>query len=201
MRRAALFFAFAAIAAEAPQRMEIQLERKASSGWSAVDPSTVFRAGDLVRFRFRASFPGYLYVINHGTSGKSAVLFPANDSGRENRVEANRDYLVPATSGAFRITGPAGHDVLVWVVSASPLAREAAPPAPAEGPARDLAPRCNDAIFRTRGDCVDDNAGPKAAPSQRSRDLIFIRRDKLSVISSASPIGEPVLYEYRLAHK
>ena len=72
-----------------------------------------------------------------------------------------------------------------------------------------MTPRCNDELFRARGDCIDLSAGPKAAGDNlpdgfsglTARDLFFIRKDKASVVSSPEPLDGPVVYEFHVAHK
>src|SRR4051795_10529 len=98
MRRALLIAILAPIAILAQsQSMEIVLERSEAGAWKGIDPGLVLKNGDLVRFRFRATFDGYLYVINSGTSGGQSLLFPGDATGRNNRVQAGREYNVPAT--------------------------------------------------------------------------------------------------------
>ena len=58
--------------------------------------------GDLLRFRFRTTFDGYLYVLDSGTSGAQSLVFPGDATGRDNRVLAGREYFVPSTSDANR---------------------------------------------------------------------------------------------------
>lgn len=228
-RRFAAFAAFAMLAtaaagqtkklAQGPNRIELTLERQESGSWRVVDPGLVFDSGDRVRFRFRANFDGYLYVMNQATSGNYETLFPRADTGEQNRIEAGKEYVVPATQGWFRITGPPGHDVLYWLVT--PLALggqpkyQPLPPPPKSGPVPPrLTPRCDDTIFKARGECVDSSAGPKGVkpaeklpenlsgvPGAASRELMFIREQNSSVIASPAPIGGPVIYEFRLAHR
>ena len=57
----------AALAAQ--QRVEVTLERRDTGTWKSADPGHVFANGDQVRFRFKANFTGFLYVVNEGTSG------------------------------------------------------------------------------------------------------------------------------------
>jgi len=115
------------------------------------------------------------------------------------------------------VTGPSGHDVVYWVISPVKLGNEyrALPPPP---PHPDLPltfrPRCDDTIFKSRGDCVDTSAGVKpvkegeqlpknldgiAAPTPR--ELLFIQEKGATVVSSPSPLTGPVVYELRLAHR
>jgi Domain of unknown function (DUF4384) len=212
-------FVLATAAAQGPNRIELTLERQESGNWRAVDPGLVFDTGDRVRFRFHANFDGYLYVVNQATSGNYETLFPRQDTGEQNRIEAGKEYVVPATQGWFRITGPPGYDVLYWLVT--PLALGAQPkyqplpPPPKSGPVPPrLTPRCDDTIFKARGECVDTSAGPKGVkpaeklpenlsgvPGAASRELMFIRKQKSSVVASPAPFGGPVIYEFRVAHR
>jgi hypothetical protein len=78
---------------------------------------------------------------------------------------------------------------------------EAAPSNSAPLPAG-LKPRCDDSIFRARGDCLDTSAGLKPFDNDaRSRELIFVREKRSSVISSSAPLKGPIVYEFHLAHK
>ncbi len=202
---------------QSAQRMEITLERQEGGAWKAVDPGFVFERGDRVRFRFRANFDGYLYVMDYGTSGRYSLLFPREETGRENRIESVKEYRIPATEAWFRIDGPPGHDVVYWLVSPLPLAGGDAgfPPLPKEKqPPKTLLPRCDDSIFRARGLCIDSSAGLRAIPETeelpenlksaagaRSRELIIMRKEDSSLVSSPVPLAGPVVYEFRLAHK
>jgi hypothetical protein len=199
---AVLLLAVTAVFAQSASRMEITLERRDGNAWKSVDPGLVLAASERVRFRFKSNFKGYLYVINHSTSGTNTLLFPRQDTGSMNRIEAGKEYVVPATQGAFRVAGPAGYDVISWMVSpvvlaAPSLPERAEPTAPVE-----MKPRCDDTIFRARGDCVDTAAGPKSqADDAASRELVFMRQKNSSVIASPNPLHGPVVYEFRLAHR
>jgi hypothetical protein len=204
---------------QGPRRMELTLERQDAGAWRAVDPGLVFAQGDRVRFRFRTNFDGYLYVMNQSTSGKYEILFPREDTGAENRVQAEKEYVVPAVQGWFRVSGPPGQDILYWMVT--PLALGAPPkyhplpPPPKPGAVPpNLIPRCDDTIFKARGECVDGSAGAKgvtpaeklpdnlsAVPGASSRQLMFIRDKDVSVVASPEPLTAPVIYEFRLAHQ
>ncbi len=213
----------AVILAQESYRMEIALERLQESGvWKEEDPGRVFEQNDRLRFRFRANFGGYLYVLNLGTSGRYALLFPGEETGRRNRIEAGVEYVIPATQGWFRITGPPGHEIVYWLVSPVELGAKygSAPPDPspprsnkAGREPEDLRPRCDDTIFRARGECVDASAGPKKVtsletlpelladvPENAAGTLFFIRERDRSVISSPEPLTSPVVYEFRIAH-
>jgi hypothetical protein len=208
----------------APNRMEIVVEQKLPAGVKAMDPGHVFESGDLVRFRFKANFSGSLYVMDQSTSGKYVLLFPKDETGNDNKVESGKEYLLPATNhGWFRVEGPAGYEIVYWVVSPQDLGKrtgERTSPIPSlPAPKIDqlppgTTPRCDDTIFRARGDCVDTSAGVKPvakdgsvpenlAPfsTARERDLAFLKQDTVSMVSSPEPLAGPVIYEFHLAHK
>jgi hypothetical protein len=207
--------------------MEIVLEKKTGSTVQAMDVGHVFEKGDVLRFRLRPAFDGYLYVTNLGTSGKSSLLFPRPETGSDNRIDHAREYVVPATAdGWFEVSGPAGYETLYFVMSPVALANGSAPPAaanPNQGipqgtPPPTMHPRCNDEIFKSRGECVDGTAGPRRVdpkatlpdtvrdlfgttpPGGNSRDLEFTKKSSSSVVSSVSPMSGPVVYEFLLAH-
>jgi hypothetical protein len=87
--------------AQTRSRMEIRVERRENGVWKMVDPGLVFERNDQVRFRYRANFAGYLYVVNRSTSGKVERLFPREETGQDNRIAAGKDYAIPATEAVF----------------------------------------------------------------------------------------------------
>src|SRR5712692_11612975 len=113
---------------QGPYRMEISLERREAGAWHAVDPGLVLEQNDRIRFRFHTNFDGYLYVMNQSTSGAYTQLFPSEETGRENQIHAGKEYLVPATQTLFRIAGPAGHEIVYWMLTPVDLRTEAEKP-------------------------------------------------------------------------
>ncbi len=204
-----------------PQRIQLTVERQDASasgtaGWRKVDSGLVFAQGDHVRFRLSINFQGYLYVMNHGTAGTYELLFPRSDTGSDNLIEASKEYVVPATQGWFKVGGPAGQDIIYWLVSPVELRRKytppASPPAPSK-PAPAMRPRCDESIFKARGECIDSTAGVgpvkpdetlpgnfSGAAAGTPRDLLFIQEKGGVELSSESPFSGPVVYELRLAH-
>ncbi len=207
--------------------MEVVLEKKSGDMVQAMDAGHVFKTGDILRFRLRPAFDGFLYVTDLGTSGKSSLLFPGQETGSDNRIDHTKEYVVPATpDGWFEVSGPAGYETIYFVMSPIALAGGLVPnaaPNPNAGipqgtPPPTMHPRCNDEIFKSRGDCVDPNAGPKRvdpsatlpgpvrdlfgdSPSGDSaRDLNFTKKSQSSVVTTVSPMNGPVVYEFLLAH-
>ena len=199
------------------QRIKLMVDRQEGTSWKPVDSALVFAAGDKLRFRVSSTFAGFLYVMNHGTSGAYELLFPRSDTGADNSIEAGKEYVVPAAQGWFKVTGPAGHDIVYWVISPVKLGNEVRPlppPPPNASLPLSFRPRCDDEIFKSRGDCVDTSAGVKplkegeAIPKNLSglaeptpRELLFIQEKGATVVSSPAPLTGPVVYELRLAHR
>jgi Domain of unknown function (DUF4384) len=188
------------VAQQGAHRMEVKLERLEAGAWKAIDPTLVLDKDDRIRFKFKANFSGYLYVTNQSTSATSSLLFPRVDTGSNNRIVANREYMVPSTKGAFRVDGPAGYDVVAWLISPVELGRPEGPPQ-AMAPPANMTPRCDDTLFKARGACLDSSAGPQAKRDDQNRDLVFIREKDSSVISSTARLKVPFVYEFHLAHK
>jgi hypothetical protein len=198
--------------------ISIVLEKKSGDTVQTVDPGHVFDSGDTVRFRLRPSVDGYLYVLDLNTSGKYDILFPREQTGTDNGIQHGRDYLIPATQGWFQIAGPPGHEKLYFVLSPIALTvgqmQNRATSLPPQGTApSSMRPRCNDGIFKARGECVDSDAGPKTVdPGETlprelstmnngaSRDLKFTNTDQGSTVTSSAPLQGPVVYEFLLAH-
>jgi hypothetical protein len=195
----ALAFAQSSTMKQGAYRMEITLERMEGDAWKAVDPGLVLEQGDRVRFRYRTNFDGYLYVTETGTSGDYEHLFPLSETGLDNHVIAAKEYQVPATANTvFRIAGPAGHDLVSFMVSPTKFGITGYP-GPRQ-PKSGLIPRCDDSIMRARGECVDSTAGAKPGEGA-ARDLVFMRQGEQTVVSSPTPLTGPVVFQFRLAHK
>jgi hypothetical protein len=205
-------------------RMEIVLERRVGRSVQITNPQHVFRSGDFVRFRFKPSFDGYLYVMDKATSGKLVSLFPGRDGNNSNQVLKGRDYVIPSLLGSwFRIDNPPGYETVYFLVSPAQLTNTTAPPAtnqpPLLGPApampsNDLLPRCDDAAFEARGECLDTASGPRTLPlgedlpqglpqipGSASRDITIINKSGSSVVAPDTTSNSPVIYEFRLAHR
>jgi len=206
----------AGLRAQGPQRIRLNVDRQDGANWKEVNSALVFNADDRLRFRVSANFSGYLYVMNHGTSGGYELLFPRPDTGADNRIEASKEYVVPASQGWFKVSGPAGQDVIYWLVSPVALSNtyKPLPPPPTRSePPESMHPRCDDSILKARGECIDDSAGVKPVkpgevlPSNLAgiagatpRELLFMQEQGGTVLSSPSPLTGPVVYELRLSH-
>ena len=60
--------------------LEITLERKRDGKVETMAAGHVFDNGDQVRLRLKSHYDGFLYVMDQGTSGQFATVFPAADA-------------------------------------------------------------------------------------------------------------------------
>src|SRR6267142_1937786 len=103
------------------QGLKLSIELKRGQGVKMVSPQTTFLTGDEIRLHFSANFDGYVYALNETPSGKTVVLFPTEEAGTYNRVQAGQDYTIPATDGWFRFVGEAGLERIHMIASAHPI--------------------------------------------------------------------------------
>jgi hypothetical protein len=192
---------------------QVRLERRRGDQWQPVDAQTVFHKDDEIRFRFRTSLGGYLYVFSRSSDGQSTWLFPRPERGERSRVEPGPEYLIPGMKGSFVVGGKPGFDVAYWIQSPVPIdTREVQGPAPGSQPST-LQPRCREEVLRARGLCQDDRAGPRPltslqqlpvqVPQNRTlvaRDLKFRAQEGATNISAPNIHGGVIVYEFRIAH-
>jgi hypothetical protein len=99
-----------------------------------------FRLGDWMRFVFETNRPCHVTLIDVGTSGTVAVLWP-NRWQPDARLEAGRPYVVPAperSAFGFRLSGRPGGECVVCLATLAPLS--SLPPLPSGADFRKLAP-------------------------------------------------------------
>ncbi len=206
-------------------RIDLVLEKKDGNSIRVMNPAHVFADGDLIRFRLRSSINGFLYVMNHGSSGKYEQLFPRSGGSVERSVKASREYVIPdSDSGWFRVQAPPGYETVYFLISPMDLGKSLPAGAPGSNSSAEqneaadafatATPRCDDELFRTRGDCLDANAGFKPMqegeklpeklsqiPAVTSRDLVVVKDSNDTAVSSTEPFDAPVIYHFRIAHK
>jgi hypothetical protein len=207
----------AAAAKSAPTRpaLRISLEKKAPDGKiQTVSSDHVFDPGDIVHFQVQSDFDGFLYVMNQGSSGRFATVFPSTDAGSDNRVRQGQTFYIPAIDDSwFQISGPAGFEVLYFLLSPEAIATPAPSSFVAPGPISSLRPRCNDSIFCARGECTDVTAGPAALPQgaplpaplapiagMASRDITVVKKQGGVTVGTSGNKTVPVIYTFRMAH-
>ena len=108
--------------AERPGIRYTILEKDSKGGYSEVLPTTMFHNKDRVKISAMTNAPGYLYLIQQGTSGAWSPIFPGAGEAREsNRVNPGQVYQIPSNGSAFELTGPPGEENLFIVFSRQPI--------------------------------------------------------------------------------
>lgn len=199
--------------------VQVTLERLQGTHWTAVDPHLVLHGGDEVRFRFRSNRAGYLYVVNHDGQGRNTWLFPTPDTGEQNTIEPNKDYIVPATAGVFQIAARPGFETTYWILSPEELrGKKTLNPDVIKSDQTPLLPRCGSGPLIARGPCSDaqagahpsrsvaipkwfDNPGALQARDLDSGGLTVDDSAAQSRISLSSAFDAPLVYEFRIAHR
>ena len=94
--------------------------------YNEVSPTTIFHNGDHLRLSVMANQPGYLYVIQQGSSGAWNSIYPgkhAADNGEpSNHLEPGRVYQVPDGERNFRFDQNPGQEKLFLVLSRQRIA-------------------------------------------------------------------------------
>lgn len=205
--------------------ISIRLEQKRGSETKVVPQNTVFHTGDVLRFRITSKTTGYLTVVDVGTSGETSTLFPGSADAQSANLRLGEVRSVPTEGdGWFEVSGPTGYDVLYFMVTATPLAQASEKPSDGQRPSsspvpaekaipKQLLPRCDDEIFKARGDCIDKAAGvtPLGAdaplPTQlkpysrmATRDIIVSEDEDGAAVRPLPTAKLPLIYSFRLAH-
>jgi hypothetical protein len=222
-----ILIALAQTPMEVNRRMDLVLEQKKGESVQVMDPTHVFNDGNLIRFRLRSAVDGYLYVINQGSSRKIEQLFPRDELRQSRQIIMGKDYLVPASgNGWFAVKDPPGYETVYFLISPIDLGDSLPDPASqagvsppvqadSESPAFATAtPRCDDDLFKARGECLDSGAGVKPMqkgeslpdklphlPASTSRDLVIVKDSKDTSISSTQPFDGPAVYRFKIAHR
>lgn len=88
-------------------------------GTKAVSPSTVFAGGSRIRLGFNANRPGYLYIVNLGSSGRVSTVFPSSATDN-NQVQPGLVYQIPQQTGkSIKFDTTPGQEVLLMVLAES----------------------------------------------------------------------------------
>jgi Domain of unknown function (DUF4384) len=86
-----------------------------------VGPDTIFHAGDRIQLRVEANSPGYLYIVNQGSSGTWKPMFPSPEvENGNNHVESLRAYTLPSEEHRMVFDETAGSEKLFIILSTRP---------------------------------------------------------------------------------
>ena len=102
--------------------MRYRILRSGSDGGALeVDPDTIFRTGDRIRFVFEPNIDGFLYVVQQGSSGRWSVLLPHPlINGGQNAVTRFQAVSIPP-EGWFRFDDTPGSERVFIYLSRRPI--------------------------------------------------------------------------------
>jgi|CZKL01.1.fsa_nt_gi hypothetical protein len=98
------------------------LLRDSNGHYSEVSPTTIFHNGDHLRLSVMANQPGFLYVIQQGSTGSWSSIFPGKSSAPAsgeavNQIEQGRIYQIPDGKGSFLFDQNPGQEKLFVILS------------------------------------------------------------------------------------
>lgn len=90
--------------------------------YSEATPGAVFHSGDHIRLSLLANQSGYLYVIQKGSSGTWAPIYPPPSTGANAaRIEPGQIEMVPGGTRAFAFDQNPGAEKLYVILSRTPI--------------------------------------------------------------------------------
>lgn len=155
-----------------------------------IEPQHEFHQGEQVKIRIESNFRGYLYIVNHGTTGKKTLVFP--DSEESNLIQPGASYLLPNTYGLV-FDENAGFETLQVIVSRQrlPLLDAALKQTEAKlnksqitAIARFWNKPASEQAGITSGDTSAQSGGQSGVLAQ-SRDLAFDKKSKTTTVLNA----------------
>jgi hypothetical protein len=149
------------IAVKAPLGLRYSvLKKKADGTFEEVSPDSEFHAGDAIRLSLMSNQIGYLYIIEHGSSGKWRPLYPPPGI-TETKLTPGQEYLVPG-NGSFQFDADSGQEKLFVL-----LARE-----PEANLDETIA-----SLQRRNGGALTDEMVAQLQGQVQSRDLVFTKAE------------------------
>lgn len=183
--------------------VEVNIEQQSGEEWKPTDSRTVFKPGDEIRFRFQSSMAGYVYVVNRSPAGEYRRLFPTGETGRLNRIDANRRYTVPSSEGAFVIPPNPGFETIFWVLSPTPVMEDVIVRSLPGKTKSTLIPKCDPGPLSARGACIDSSAGAQSPPKRSGLTSRDLRPDGSPDAAAVRFVGlqeGTLIYEFWIAH-
>ncbi len=150
-----------------------------------------FHDGDDLRLTIMSNEPGYLYVIQQGSSGNWSPIFPGPAATRNsNRIEQGRVYQIPDGAQSFRMNNQPGTEKLFVLLSRQPIQNldnsvqrlqtpsDSAPPSTSQGQVLEASNHISDAFVQQLA----------------SRDLTLVTEQKVDSTSKGNGSGERAVY-------
>jgi hypothetical protein len=121
------------------------MRRSAAGEYEEVDADSVFHSGDHIRLSFLPNQPGYFYVIQQGSTGAWAPIYPKRNSAPDaNKISAGQIQVVPGGKQFFLFDQNPGDEKIFVILSRTPIRdldrviqdlQSAQPAAPSQQPA------------------------------------------------------------------
>jgi Domain of unknown function (DUF4384) len=90
--------------------------------YTEATPGAVFHSGDHIRLSLLANQSGYLYVIQKGSSGTWAPIYPPSSAGANAaKIDAGQLEMVPGGTRAFAFDQNPGAEKLYVILSRTPI--------------------------------------------------------------------------------
>ena len=104
-------------------KIEIELSR-GGAPFTRVPLSTPICNGDFLAFRFTPSEPGFVHVVNHGSSGGWSRIYPSQD-WEPNAFGPEQPVRLPTHDGSgFPVSGPPGGEHVMIFFSPGPFSAD-----------------------------------------------------------------------------
>jgi hypothetical protein len=166
------------------------LRRDADNQYTEVQPDTVFHSGDHIRLSLLSNQPGYLYVIQQGSSGTWSPIYPPHNSGADsNKMTAGKLEIVPGGTHAFVFDQRSGDEKLYVLLSRTPVED-------IDNVIRNLtnespgSPKPDASAALEANNVISDELVQRLA----SRDLTLVDEEKVDQASTANTGGEKAIY-------
>lgn len=94
-----LSFSTDALKAAVPLQLDYWIELHRGKTTYRVTNKAAFQSGDEISFHVIPHEDGYAYIVlTGGSSGSQAVLFPSPETGLNNKLQKEKDYILPTTT-------------------------------------------------------------------------------------------------------
>jgi len=169
--------------------------RGANNEYAEVTPGSVFHSGDHIRLSVLGNEPGYLYVIQQGSTGSWSPIFPPpNGAPDANKISAGQPQVMPSGTRAFAFDQNPGNEKLFIILSRAPIADidrvienlRGGKSAPTEQPASSG----ESGVMVEAANKIPDEFVKGLA----SRDLMLVDEQKVDESSKADVQGEKAIY-------
>lgn len=166
------------------------IELKRDGQVSTVVPSHKFKSGDRVKIIYTSSIDGYAYWLARGSSGKTAILFPSGQAGSDNKIERNREYVIPV-KGSFRFDDTVGKEELLCIISADRIEE-----------LDDLISGSSQGVISAENSAPVKQIEEDNTSRRQTRDLIFEEEENEEVVTKKqiAPRSEPFVTYFVLTH-